>query len=234
MPLENSDCIDMIVATQEGRLQLVITDSGETSAPERRLQLFQEKVKTYAAYLSGKSFEAEHPGKHIADCDIVAMTRIAPTDALLKLSTITGPLIFKMFNPEDNRVNAPSTAAQNPSATSSPSSLLFKASAKNDFNLLKSAVNQGAQLTSPDPLGLFPIYYAVHHGNVEMLEYIFSCGAGFPEKTVGGRSLWINAHAKGFTRIEEILVSHGVKPGFSDRLVAGWMKLKAKMSAGQD
>lgn len=234
MPLEISDSIDMIVATQEGRLQLVITDSGETSDPNIRLRLFQEKITSYDAYLNGKSFAAEHPGKHIADCDVVVMTRTAPTEAMLKLSAVTGPLIFRTFNPEDNRTNAPSPVDQTPVAPSSPTSMLFKASMKNDFNLMKDAVDQGAQLANPDMLGLYPIHYAVHHGNVEMLEYIFSRGVGFPEKTAGGRSLWINARAKGFTRIEEILVSHGAKPGFGDRLVAWWMKLKEKMSAGQD
>lgn len=222
----------MIVETQEGRLQLVITDSGETGDPAIRLRLFQEKIKTYDSYLNTKSFASEHPDKHISDCDIVVMARIAPTEEMLKLSAVTGPLIFQTFNPEDHRESAPSPADETPSAPSSPNSMLFKASVKNDLSLMKSAVDQGAQLANPDLLGLYPLHYAVHHGNVEMLEYIFSSGAGFPEETAGGRSLWTNAHAKGFTRIEELLVNHGVKPRFGDRFMAWVIKIRSKMIDG--
>jgi hypothetical protein len=48
MPLEDTQVIDFGGTTKDGGLELVITDSGVTSDPAKRLQLLQEKLRSYA------------------------------------------------------------------------------------------------------------------------------------------------------------------------------------------
>ncbi len=229
MPLEATDYVDIITGSPDGRIQLVITDSGITTDPDERLRLLVEKVKTYVTYIRSDSFKEEHPGKGIDDCDIVVMTRIRPTESMSSIQVPGISVTFKEFDPEAERAKKSKEPVKETQKELKPSSLLFMASVKNDLDLMKEAVEKGAQINQPNPTGQFPIEYAVYFGNSEMLEYLFASGAKFPDKTFGGKVLWVSAHAKGYTKVKEILVRQGYEPGFGDKLSAILIRFKTFM-----
>ncbi len=229
MPLEATDYVDIITGSPDGRIQLVITDSGITTDPDERLRLLVAKVQTYVTYIRSDSFKAEHPGKGIDDCDIVVMTRFGPTESMSSIQVPGISVTFTEFDPEAERAKRSKEPVEQTQKELKPSTLLFKASLKNDLDLMKEAVEKGAQINQPNAMGLFAIEYAVHFDNVEMLEYLFASGAEFPDKTFGGKVLWVSAHVKGYTKVKEILVRQGCKPGFGDKLSAILVRLKTFM-----
>ena len=145
MPLEATDYVDIITSSPDGRIQLVITDSGITTDPDERLRLLVEKAKTYVTYIRSDSFTKEHPGKGIDDCDIVVMTRFPPTESMSSIQ-VPGILVtFKEFDPETERAKQSQEPVEQTEKELKPASLLFKASLKNDLDLMKEAVQKGAQ-----------------------------------------------------------------------------------------
>jgi len=234
MPLEVTDCVDIIKESPDGRIQLVITDSGITTDSDERLKLLVEKIRTYVTYIRSDSFSDENPGKCIDDCDIVVMTRFPPTESMSSIQVPGISMTFKEFDPETERAKQTKEPVTQTEKELKPSSLLNRASLKNDLDLMKEAVDKGAPINAPNPMGLFPIEFAVYFGNSEMLEYLFASGAKFPDKTLEGRALWVSAHAKGYTKIKEILVRQGCKPGFGDRISAILVRFKKFMQKKND
>jgi len=60
-----------------------------------------------------------------------------------------------------------------------------------------------------------------------MLDFPVASGAKLPNRTIGGRTLWVSARAGGLTEIEEFLISQGVRPGLADGFWAFLLKLKS-------
>lgn len=61
MPLEEPDVIDIIAKVKDGRLLLIITDSGATPDPDERYALLLSKLRTYVAYILSDLFKVEYP-----------------------------------------------------------------------------------------------------------------------------------------------------------------------------
>ncbi len=87
--LEETDRIDMEAKGEDGKIMLVITDSGMTSDPKERISLFFEKLKTYVAYVMSGDFKKEHPGLTTKDVKILVMCRIPPTEQMAKITQVS-------------------------------------------------------------------------------------------------------------------------------------------------
>ncbi len=73
MMLEQTDRIDVIAKTPDGKLLFVITDAGLTPDPEERFRLLLAKLSTYVGYIMGDDFSREHPDKAPSDVAIQIM-----------------------------------------------------------------------------------------------------------------------------------------------------------------
>ena len=90
MPLEDSSAIDLIFPAPDGRVLLIVTDSG-ASPDERRAELLHAKLAAYAAYLTSDRFRREHPGKSPADALIRVTCARAPTESMASIRSIQLP-----------------------------------------------------------------------------------------------------------------------------------------------
>ncbi len=105
MPLEETDRIDISTTTEDGKVQLVITDAGITTDPVKRLNLLIEKLKTYVSYVISEEFKIDHPGRIVKDVTILVMCRIPPTEQMEKITQVQPsgkpenaiPIVFQIF-----------------------------------------------------------------------------------------------------------------------------------------
>ena len=220
-------------------MQLVITDSGMTSAESERLSLLKRKLRTYAAYIADPQFGSLHFGKSIHDCDFVVICARPATGQMLELDKwpldqMPGESIRIMYStlPADKISSSRQPAPENGLATdqSRAQGQLFKATYKNDLDAVKAAVAAGADVSRLDPLGQSAVGLAVFHSNAGMLQFLFDQGAAFPENSFGGRTFWIQAKAKGMDEIQPLLIGHGVRPKCSDYIVALIFRARWKLS----
>lgn len=87
--LEESDSIDMMVTSQDGKLLLVITDAGLTTDEDQRLALLASKLRTYVSYVWGKQFAVDHPQKKPSEVVIQVMCAMPPTPRMQSLTAVT-------------------------------------------------------------------------------------------------------------------------------------------------
>src|SRR5882724_12513629 len=124
MPLENLEAIDLITQTPEGKICLVITDSGVTTDPEARLELLIKKLKRYAGEVLGGGLAEEYPGTQPRDFIIRVVCANPPTQAMLEITSVGKlekqmPVVYEMFNlgeDESNPSSAPTDETAAPTA----------------------------------------------------------------------------------------------------------------------
>jgi hypothetical protein len=105
MSLEELDRIDIVTKTNDGRLNLVITDAGITTDPGDRFAKLIEKLKTYISYITDQSFKGEYPHVSLADINILVMCKTPPTEQMLQIEKVTPkgkpqesiPVIYRLF-----------------------------------------------------------------------------------------------------------------------------------------
>ncbi len=86
--LEETDRIDLISRTEDGKVILGITDAGITTDPQQRFNLLVANVRTCIAYILGDEFERDHPGQSASDAGICVLCANPPTEQMKKLSTV--------------------------------------------------------------------------------------------------------------------------------------------------
>jgi len=91
MPLEDLSQIDLILSPNaEGKIGLVITDSGATTEPAERLDLFRKKLGLYAQAITDKKYlRKNHPGKTPEDFYISLTSAVRPTAEMLAFTTVS-------------------------------------------------------------------------------------------------------------------------------------------------
>jgi hypothetical protein len=250
MPLEDSSIVDLVAHRPDGRLQLIITDSGAVTDEERRRALLAAKVEGYRAYVRSPEFAAGYPGRTARDCEIVVKCRVPPSKRMLSVGDVPSPddptasipITFEVFDPWSDAgklsdaakpnaaIESPREPGRLPAAAGTPAQMkLFKATLKNDFALAKEAVAEGADVNVMNVVGQHALTVAVLHDNTEMVSWLFERGATFPPYTVGGRTLWISANAKRNEEIKALLVKHGARPKWIvDRLLTYFLRWKRK------
>ena len=86
---------------------------------------------------------------------------------------------------------------------------LHQASVEGDFMLVKSLINQGADVNAKD-MGLFtPLHAGATHGHKEVVEYLIEKGADVNAKDTGGFAPLHVAAVTGQSEIAEILIKNG-------------------------
>ncbi|WP_165251506.1 hypothetical protein [Paludisphaera soli] len=76
--LEVADSIDMITRGQDGRLNLVVVDSGLTVDEDDLRSSLLEKLRGYARYCQDDSFSDQYPGVSIAEVQILDSNEMSP------------------------------------------------------------------------------------------------------------------------------------------------------------
>lgn len=79
MPIEDPGAIDLIVKGELGNAELLITDSGSIDDPERRLEAYQAKLKTYQHYIFSGQLVKDHPEFNEKTVKIVLVTPVPAT-----------------------------------------------------------------------------------------------------------------------------------------------------------
>lgn len=113
MPLEDPNVID-IVAEADGKVVLIITDSGLTSDPEKRYALLTRKLGGYLQAIVSGEFREQYPHHSTADFVIEVACATPPTPQMEAITRIAPPgdrtnlveVRYRMFPAED-----PATAA---------------------------------------------------------------------------------------------------------------------------
>ncbi len=59
--ITDTNKIDLIARTKDGRAELVIVEEHPWTGTEERLKMFLEKIKTYVAYALGDQFKEMYP-----------------------------------------------------------------------------------------------------------------------------------------------------------------------------
>lgn len=109
--------------------------------------------------------------------------------------------------------------------------LLFKASMANDLEQMRTAFAEGADLNAMNPIGLTTMDVVVFHGNSAAVRWLLENGARFPSTSRNGRNLWIQSRASKHREVESVLLSYGVKPTLTDRIIA-WISPKRIVAFG--
>ena len=86
--LEESDRIDMAIPTPDGKLLLVITDSGMTADPDERFGLLLAKLGTYVGYVVSEEFSKSHPQHKPTDAVIRIMCAQPPSEKMKGLTQV--------------------------------------------------------------------------------------------------------------------------------------------------
>lgn len=89
MPLEDTEHIDIITRSEDGKVMLVITDAGITTNPDERFNMLIEKLKTYVAYVMSEDFKKEYSGLTLNDINILIMCKIPPTEQMRQITKVT-------------------------------------------------------------------------------------------------------------------------------------------------
>jgi hypothetical protein len=107
MPLEDLEVIDLVLAPDEnGRVGLVITDSGVTTDAARRTQLFKEKARGYVSAVVSGLFKKQHPSLKTSDFFIKVVSATPPTVEMYEWYQVgsrsrpehTMSVVFEQFN----------------------------------------------------------------------------------------------------------------------------------------
>jgi hypothetical protein len=91
MPLEDPNCIDIIIRSEEGKPCLVITDSGLTTDPEQRFTLLINKLMHYVGYILSEDFKQEYPGLKPGDVTIRVLCALDPTEKMARFAHLINP-----------------------------------------------------------------------------------------------------------------------------------------------
>ncbi len=87
MGITDLDVIDMAVE-EDGRLKLVIVDSGTGYAPEERLGKLAAKFKAYLRFLYSPIFKKERPNLKPDDVSIVVICSKPPSKEMLQITKV--------------------------------------------------------------------------------------------------------------------------------------------------
>ena len=109
MPLEDSSSVDMVGKTQDGRLGLYITDSGQTSNDVERLEKLKNKIECYGHYIADK-VATDYQEYGANNIEIIVLCKNPPTKEMLRVDSVSIsmkttsesetyeiPVVFKLF-----------------------------------------------------------------------------------------------------------------------------------------
>ncbi len=88
MALEDPEVIDMIGRPEPGKIELVITDGGQTTDPAERIDALLAKLRTYVGYALSEEFADEHPDAGPDGVSIVVVCATPPTPEMLQVSHV--------------------------------------------------------------------------------------------------------------------------------------------------
>ncbi|PQV62398.1 hypothetical protein B1R32_1401 [Abditibacterium utsteinense] len=109
MPLEDTNVIDIVTTSEEGKTVLVLTDAGVTSDPEARNALFMEKLKTYMGAIMSGDLTDQFPAASPRNYEIRVMCTLPPTEEMLAIRSMSPkgdprnavPVEFEIFGAGD-------------------------------------------------------------------------------------------------------------------------------------
>jgi len=101
-----------------------------------------------------------------------------------------------------------------------PNIRLLSAALSNRLEKARAAIDDGADVNWVSAIGYSPLSAAVQHGNRAIVETLLEHGARFPDETVGGRTLWVEARSRGYEEVASVLRRRGVHPHASDHVTA--------------
>ncbi len=91
MPLEDPHSIDIITRSEDGRIALIITDSGQTTDAEARFLKLVEKTSLYLDYVLSEKFRVDHPEATPGEVKIKVLCATPPTEEMLLFDRLTNP-----------------------------------------------------------------------------------------------------------------------------------------------
>ncbi len=91
MPIENPNAIDIVAQPAPDALNLLITDSGQTSEPSARMRLFKAKLLGYMRYIASPRFEQDYPEVNRAKVAIVLVSRFEATPEMKEIEGMQLP-----------------------------------------------------------------------------------------------------------------------------------------------
>jgi len=91
MPLEDPNTIDIITKPKNGKMELIITDSGTTTDPNERLQRLIAKLKSYVGYFMSDEFKEEYPDIKPKNVAIKVVCRNEPTEQMKQIDKVSPP-----------------------------------------------------------------------------------------------------------------------------------------------
>lgn len=89
MPLEDPTQIDLITTSDDGSVNLVITDSGLTADPAERLRKLLTKLRVYVNYAVSEEFRAAYPDVPPEKVSIVVVCATPPTPEMRNIMKVT-------------------------------------------------------------------------------------------------------------------------------------------------
>ncbi len=89
MALEDTDSIDIIYRSQEGKPVLVIADAGVTVSPEKRFELLLDKLKSYVNAIMIGSLRKDFPAAEPRDYTIEYLYQNEPTEQMRLVTHVT-------------------------------------------------------------------------------------------------------------------------------------------------
>lgn len=89
MPLEDLDAFDMVLQPdREGRVALVITDTGITNEPQRRVDLLRSKVRNYFGAVVAGHFKEQFPKLKTSNFYVKVIAFTAPTPEMFEITQL--------------------------------------------------------------------------------------------------------------------------------------------------
>jgi hypothetical protein len=133
MALENVTTIDIISKPNaEGKVCLIITDTGLTTDSDARFALLAQKLQGYANAVVNGELAMECPDQQPGDFFIRVVCAHPPTEAMLKITSVGQtanqiPVSFGVWNPDNpNAADAPSPEVATTTSGPAPSSFPWR------------------------------------------------------------------------------------------------------------
>ena len=86
--LEDPTTVDFITKSDDGKISLIITDSGMTTNEEERLKFLKANLFNYLNFIVSEDFAAEYPGVRPSDVAITVICATKPTPQMTELTYV--------------------------------------------------------------------------------------------------------------------------------------------------
>ena len=240
MPLEEPGRIDIITKSENGGINLIITDAGITVEPQERFEKLRTKLANYVRYVGSEAFRTNHPGVSPETVSIQVISKNEPTEQMRQIEFVASdaapairvPVSFQVLSEETMRQSREQSSGTAASATKerAPFNRLISGCLSGDKEEVRKALDDGA-----DPNQKFMdqalVAYAGFGGHLEIVKLLVDRGARLADGS--GQVLWMYAKLNGhrdvaaFVRQEGIPISVFTHIGLlicRIRQLAKWMK----------